>query len=348
MKRLASVFLFLIMAALAFWGILHYARHLEVVKEEKKNPSEYVTVYTDMPSGMLEGLSPSFFKDTGLKINIVYLSSDQMLRADGGGTDTPAADMYITSQDGLMKLKKGEFLAPYSSAQTDTALNLFKDEECYWTGLWVDPVVFAVNRDYADRHPAFSYNWNEVLTRNSVRLSMTDFMAADMAGDLLMCLVEHFGLEDTFRYLGIAQNHMVQYGKFLSTPSRMAGMGKCDIGISGLNEALRSVKDKMPIRIMYPEDGSPWYLFGAGISAHGQYPERAKVLMDWLLSSSSYKKDMEENRYYYIYVNDYTLEPDAAGNFLQFWNLEKEYFDEGKKDLLTRWGEKIRFGGTNS
>ena len=57
---------------------------------------------------------------------------------------------------------------------------------------------------------------------------------------------------------------------------------------------------------------------------------------------------MEENRYYYIYVNDYTLEPDAAGNFLQFWNLEKEYFDEGKKDLLTRWGEKIRFGGTNS
>ena len=57
---------------------------------------------------------------------------------------------------------------------------------------------------------------------------------------------------------------------------------------------------------------------------------------------------MEENQYYYIYVNDYTLEPDAAGNFLQFWNLEKEYFDEGKKDLLTRWGEKIRFGGTNS
>lgn len=46
-------------------------------------------------------------------------------------------------------------LVPYASAQTDTALNLFKDEECYWTGLWVDPVVFAVNEDYVRKHPAF-------------------------------------------------------------------------------------------------------------------------------------------------------------------------------------------------
>lgn len=348
MKRLASVFLFLIMAALAFWGILHYARHVERVKEEQKNPSDYVTVYTDMPSGMLEALGDSFYKDTGLKINIVYLSSSQLIRPDGAGSDAAPADLYITSQGQLIKLKKGELLLPYSSAQTDTALNLFKDEECYWTGLWVDPVVFAVNKDYADKHPAFSYTWNEVMGRNSVRLSMTDFMAADMAGDLLMCLVEHFGMEDTFRYLALAQNHMVQYGKFLSTPSRMAGMGKCDIGISGLNEAIRSSMDKMPIRIMYPEDGSPWYLFGAGISANGKYPDRAKVLLNWLLTPESYKKDMENNQYYYVYVNDYNLPPDRAGNSLSFWGLEKVYFDEGKKDLLTLWGEKIRFGGTNS
>lgn len=57
---------------------------------------------------------------------------------------------------------------------------------------------------------------------------------------------------------------------------------------------------------------------------------------------------MEENQYYYVYVNDFNMAPDSGGHSLEFWNLEKVYFDEGRKDLLTQWGEKIRFGGTNS
>ena len=349
MKRLLSVLLFLIMAALAFWGILQYAHRQAEEKAEQRSPSSYVTVYTDLPSGMLEALNDSFYRETGLRMNLVYMNKAQLLKGNAGeGENTGGPDIYISSQDVLIQLKKEKLLQPYTSAQTDTALNLFKDGEGFWTGVWVDPVVFSVNAEYASKHPAFSYTWNEVLARNSVRLSMTDFIAADMAEDLLMCMAENFGIEDTFQLLGKAQKHIVQYGKYLSTPSRMAGMGKCDIGISGLNEAVRTQKEKMPVLIMYPEDGSPWYLLGAGISVNGKYPDRGQKLLNWLLTSSSYKDIMEKNQYYYVYVNDYTLNPDNAGNPLVFWNLEKLYFDEGKKDLLTRWGEEIRFGGTNN
>ena len=41
-----------------------------------------------------------------------------------------------------------------------------------------------------------------------------------------------------------------------------------------------------------------------------------------------------------------SAKPDAAGNELVFWELEKRYLDEGRKDLLNLWGEKVRFGGT--
>ena len=47
-----------------------------------------------------------------------------------------------------------------------------------------------------------------------------------------------------------------------------------------------------------------------------------------------------------MYVNDDAEVPDAAGNELVFWELEKRYLDEGRKDLLNLWGEKVRFGGT--
>ena len=346
MKRVMSVLLFLLLACSAFFGVWQYAEWQTEKKREESHPVSKVVIYTDLPSGMLEPIGDAFYAEKGIQFEILYETTPQLLQ--GNGAKEPGADVYISSQDTLMKLKSADALVPYASQYTDTALNLFKDEEAFWTGLWVDPIVFAVNSEFLLKHPAFAYTWTEVCSRQSVNLSMTDFIAADMATDMLLCLSEHFGPEYTFSLLAKAQQHLVQYGKYLSTPSRMAAMGKCDIGISGLNEAIRTQKEDMPVNIMYPEDGSPWYLYGIGLAKTSSHEERGTLLIDWLLEAYHYKSVMEKNRCYYVYVNDDRIKPDAAGNRLEFWELEKKYFDEGRKDLLNHWGEKIRFGGSKS
>lgn len=78
--------------------------------------------------------------------------------------------------------------------------------------------------------------------------------------------------------LSEGNSHIVQYGKYLSTPSRMAGMGKCDIGISSYNEAMRAQKENLPLQIMYPTDGTSWYLYGIGLSADSKEPELGQNL----------------------------------------------------------------------
>lgn len=344
MKRLLSVFLFLLISAAAFTGMFFYGKREEMMKRQQVHPQERVVVYTDIPSGLLEALSDAFYAEQGIRMDIQYFTPDQL--QNGAAVEGKPADVYLSSQETLLKLKDTGRTVPYSSSQTDTALNIFKDDEGYWTGLWVDPVVFAVNNDFYRKHPAFAYTWQEVMTRQSVELSMTDFITSAMSSDLLMSLAEHFGINETFSLLKSGQNHLVQYGKYLSTPSRMAAMGKCDIGISGLNEALRTQAEKMPLSIVYPTDGSPWYLYGVGLSVNAAYPDRGRRLIDWLLDSSRYKSIMERNQYYYVYVNDTVQSSDVEGNEIYFWPLAKNYFDEGKKDLLSQWGEKVRFGGT--
>lgn len=346
MKRFISVLVFLLLACGSFLGIWQYGKAQEEKKRAEDHPIDKVVIATDLPSGILEPIGDAFYAEKGIQFEISYRNAADLLKKNK--EEAAPVDVYISSQDMLMKLADAGSLTPYASQYTDTALNLFKDEEAYWTGLWVDPVVFAVNADFSRTHPAFAYTWDEVCTRQSVELSVTDFIAADMAKDMLMCLAEHFGPEYTFFLLAQAQQHLVQYGKYLSTPSRMAAMGKCDIGISGLNEAIRTQKEDMPVTIHYPEDGSPWYLYGIGLAAESAHPERAALLADWLLEPYHYKSVMEKNRCYYIYVNDDKIKPDAAGNTLAFWELEKRYFDEGRKDLLNQWGEKIRFGGMKS
>ena len=78
MKRLLSVILFLILAGAAFLGIFQYAKNQENLKKQRSDTTEKVVVYTDLQSGMLEPLNAPFYKETGMKLDIVYLTSNQM------------------------------------------------------------------------------------------------------------------------------------------------------------------------------------------------------------------------------------------------------------------------------
>lgn len=53
---------------------------------------------------------------------------------------------------------------------------------------------------------------------------------------------------------------------------------------------------------------------------------------------------MEDNNYHYIYLNDEDAKPDKNGTELTYWDLQKKYSDEGKKEILDYWMENIRFG----
>ena len=112
-----------------------------------------VIVLTDLSQDMLEPVAEAFYKEQGLAVEISYVSSADLLKKTS--PEEKAADVVITSQDILMRMKENGELAAYSSSRTDTALNLFKDEEAYWTGLWVDPIVFAVNPDFLKKQNAF-------------------------------------------------------------------------------------------------------------------------------------------------------------------------------------------------
>jgi len=84
-------------------------------------------------------------------------------------------------------------------------------------------------------------------------------------------------------------------------------------------------------------------LYGIGLSADSKEPELGQKLMNWLLTPTHYKKVMQDNGCYFIYVNDSALPADTNGNPLSYWELEKKYVDEGKKILLNEWIEQVRF-----
>ncbi len=341
MRRCGAVLAFLAAAAAVFFFLLRYGEQQERLHRDIQEPMEAIQIYTDLPQGAVQIFDEPFAEIHGMRLAVQEMTGAQMVQAAEAGRKP---DLYLASQRALEALKAAGHLAVHVSEQTDTVLNARKDADGFWTGIWINPAVFAVNVDFAATHPAFFYTWDEVFSRQSVRLIMTDFIAAEYSEDSLMSLVEHFGREGTFARLHEAAGHIVQYGKYLSTPAHMAAMDKCDIGISGLDEAEKVRQEGMPVRIIYPEDGTFYYLYGAAVARGGTHAEAAASFMDWLLDSEERGALLREHGYYFLYVNDSRRKEDDARQKIEFWPLNKQYTEEGKKELLDQWLQEIRFG----
>lgn len=344
MRRIASIAGFIILVAAVFAGIFYFARLRRAEKppvQETLAPA--ITIYTDLPQGALALFDDPFFKETGYHLQIREMNG--LSAEDKSAAQEP--DVYVLSQGVLLQLKAEGRLAPYTSEKTDLVLDDYKDRSGYWTGVWMNPAVFAVNTDFAFSHPAFSYTWDEVVSRQSVRLVMTDFIASDYAADGLFSLIEHFGWAGGFDRLKRAASHIVQYGKYLTTPAHMAAMDKCDIGISGYDEAEKVRQEGLPVKVVYPEDGTYFYLYGAALGKQGM--EKGKLFIDWLLSEAAESGVWEKNGYHFIHVNETGLPEDDFKRKPRFWPLQKKYSEQGKKELIDLWVQEVRFGkGTTS
>ncbi len=338
MKRIGGAILFLLLTFAIFGFLFLKAQAQWHTAEETENPKgPHITVYTDLPQGTISLLVPSFRADTGICADVTEMTGDEMKESVCAGK---RADVYLASQKVLMDLAQKGALASYTYG-TEAVPADFKDEDGRWTGLFVNPVVFAVNRDFAEKNPNFIYSWNDVWQRKSVRIAMLDFHATEFSSDSLMCLVEHYGTAEAYRLLAEAAPHVVQYGEYLSMPAQMAAMDKCDIGISGYHEARRLQADNMPIRILYPEEGTWYFLYGTALDAGAG--NDAKAFFDWLFSKGASDKKLSENGFLFIPANAETWPADDADGNLYVWDLKKKYTESGKTELLEKWVRDVRF-----
>ncbi len=338
MKRIGAVCLFLFLVAAVFAALWF---HLETKRQpEAKAPeTPSLLIYSEWPQGMAPILTEEAKEKLGLSVVIREMTAEEMKAAVREGK---RAKVYLASQKVLMDLAEAGEFSSHISGATDTVLTDFKDADGRWTGVWMNPVVFAVNADFEKRNPDFLYSWNDVLQRENVRLVMLDFSATAFSRDSLMSLVEHYGTDEAYRLLTAASSHVVQYAEFLSSPAQMAAMDKCDIGISGYREAKKLGDDGLPLRWVYPEDGTWCFLYGAALDK--ETDEDAARFLDWLLTDGGRDPRWQEAGYDFMQVNDEGLPADEHGMRPAFWSLQKLYTESGEKDLIERWIRSVRFG----
>ncbi|SDD44039.1 ABC transporter substrate-binding protein [Sporomusa acidovorans] len=310
---------------------------------QNENSLTTITVYTTLPVEQISVIAQEYEKIANVRVNITPLSEKDLFARLIEESSSPKADLILANRKTLKQARSSALLVPYQSEYTDIIPNMFQDTDGYWVGVWYDPVVFAVNKDYLKSTAKKPAKWSELPQDANQRFGLTDFVAADAAANLLYTLVAANGEDQTLDFLRKLHPQIVQYAKFLATPARMASMGEVDIAISVQSEAMRYVKDGFPVQIIYPEDGTAYLLTGVGLVRGAVHSMAARQFIDWL-AQNEVLPVMAEHKFYFMPTNpEVQMYRGFATKNIKLLDHHDMYSPEQQSKILDKWVQ-VRLG----
>ena len=317
-------------------------------KKTSGSPTQELTAYTTLPAETAAILSEVYERENKVRVNFVPMSSREILQeikddAVSDPTVVRTVDIVIADSKVLREAANLNLLTPHTSEAGDAVKDIFKDEHDRWTGIWYDPIVFCVNRDYLRTTVDLPDTWEKLSKADKIRVSITDFLAAEASANLMFGMISNFGDAKTYDILNGLHPKVVQYTKFLSNPVRQAGMGEVDISVAVESETLRYLQNGYPLKIIYPADGTSYLLTGFGITTTDstKNPVAAKFA-DWLLSDEA-QIYLQTNGFYFIPTNPQTLAYKSfAGKNLLLFDDWQEFSEEQQRAFLDYWVKNVR------
>lgn len=317
-------------------------------KHNRDVPLRELTAYTTLPPEHVALLSEAYEREHHVRVNFVPLSSTELLQqlrndAVSDPTVVTTSDLVLADSSVLERAANLNLLKLYVSETNDAVKPVFKDEDGAWTGVWYDPVVFCVNRDYLKTIVDIPDTWTALADYRNVRVGITDFLAADASANLMYQMIGQFGDAAAYDILDKLHPKVIQYAKYLSNPVRQAGMGEVDISIAVESETLRYMQNGYPLRIIYPADGTAFMLTGVAISSvdDGRLGAAAEF-SDWLLSDEA-QLVLQRNDFYFVPTNPQTLAyKKFAGKNLRLFDVKNTFDERQCYNFLDYWVKQIR------
>jgi len=348
MKRIP---LFVLMIATLFLVTSMGAAYLSAAREHTafaRRPLQEIVAYTTLPTEAAAALSEAYEKEYNIRVNFVPLSAEQIekrLGEQAADEEGVRAALVLADRELLDRAAVAGYLVPYQSDRNDQVADQFRQSAGYWTGVWYDPIVFAVNQDYLRTHLDLPDSWQLLARQKDIRIGTTDFMAADASSNLLYSMIAEYGDQSTFAIWRRIQPQIMQYSRYLHTPVRQAGMGEVDISVAVLSETLRYIHDDYPIRVLYPTDGTAAVIYGTGIAFRaGEHDvQAAENFADWLLTDEA-QLALARQHIYFLTTNPVTLSYRMfAGKNINIFKSKPYFSSAEKKILLDRWVKEVRF-----
>jgi iron(III) transport system substrate-binding protein len=279
--RWMSVLLVLVMVALLVLTACGGAK-------EEKVLSMYVAY------GKPDMIAQAFEKETGIKVELLTMSSGEVLTRLQAEKANPQTDVWFGGgSDAFIQAADEGLIEAYDSPNRKNVLPAFRDEEGYWTGVSLVVVGFLVNEERLnDKGLPLPQTWADLA--NPVYLD--ELMASNpntsgTAYTTVSGVLQVMGEEAGWAYLDQMYANIPYLEKSGSAQKALAGEYAIGIVPDPHNAPLEN--PDAPLVSVFPTDGVLAWPSPVALVAGAKHPNNAKLFIDWCLSPEGQKVLME-------------------------------------------------------
>ncbi|MFS8049183.1 extracellular solute-binding protein [Rhizobium sp. BR 314] len=251
-----------------------------------------VVVYTAHISSIVDKLIPVFEKETGLKAEVVKLSSGDVAKRAKAESGRPAADV-ILSISGSALTELAPILQPYAPKDADKINKTFVIDPS-WTPYTSVVYVLAVNTGMVPLAKA-PKSWADLTdTKWQGQIASARADNSGSAMQQLQGVLTLFGDKDKGwdTYNKIARNFVLTDSS--GAVSRYVADGETSLGLTLEDNALQYVQGGAPVSIVHMSDGVIVSPDGIALVKGGPNPDGGKRFIDWALSKTTQEMLVKE------------------------------------------------------
>jgi len=245
---------------------------------------ERLTLYTSFGADLYTPLVEAFEERTGIKVDVVFGGTGELLRRIEAEKGTAGADVMLGGGAESFEAYR-ELFEPYTVKDDALIPGALKAPDRLWYGFNALPMVIMYNRDLVPEEE-LPQGWADLTDpRWEGRLAMSDATKSGTAFVQVVTMLTLFGDDGADGWntvSAVAKNARVLGSS--SLPPKGVDEGEYALALTNENTAWKYAQAGGPVGWIYPAEGTATIPDSVALVKGGANPEAARRFMDFLFS----------------------------------------------------------------
>jgi len=304
-----------------------------------------LVVYSSVDEENSRKLLDSFTADTGIQVQMVFLSSGPALSRIEAESNRPQADVWFgaPSENHIVAKERGLTQA-YVAAGADALPAEFKDEGGFWHAIYTNPQAVGVRTDILEsRGATVPSTWQDLLDPQYRGLiQMPSPQSSGTAYNLILTLSGIHGEDGAFEFLKALNDNIQTYTQSGTAPSGALGVGETAVAIQFSPGFLRLIDEGFPVTIVFPEEGVGYEVAAMSILQGATHLEAARALVDWMTSAAG-QEALSANKTYFMPIRSDVSAGEGVPSLeeITLISFDPQFAAANRQRLVDRWVEEV-------
>jgi iron(III) transport system substrate-binding protein len=310
-----------------------------------KGIAKDLVVYSSVDEENAKKILNGFSKATGVKYQMVFLSTGPALSRIEAEKANPQADVWFgaPNENHIMAKDKG-LTQPYVSKNASAVDPNFRDPQGYWHAFYMNPLGIGVLADELNkRNIKVPATWADMT--NPVYKGLIQMPSPQASGTALvviMTLVQIHGENKAYELMKSMNPNVQTYTQSGTGPAKSLAIGEAKVAIQFTPAFLQLMDEGYPVKVVFPTEGVGYESPALSVVKGAKNLDSAKELVDWILAREGQETLSAQKTFFFPVRKDV-----SAGKGLprlsdiKLIEYDRDVLAKDRNRLVDRWVKEV-------